>query len=282
MSSNGISFSDLCMVLYERCPHLEELYIENCMLNGTTTNYYVDDYIICGPTKNLIFQKGVLKEYRPRRELLFLPKSLRLLSFRNSMFEDDLLLFSITSADHFSNLEVLDFTETWVHEQARGKYVFSKYDGLRELYLPHCKFLKNGMNSLAKVLPHLQILNLAYATVRKFDLNSLQYFGDNLVEIYFCGIPIRDDNDLTCLQKGAFPKVKVMCFQGSVVRQRIAKRLFDCCRVLEIVYAIFPADDTGNIRIGYYERQPGNISFLHADNACKMHSSKVKYHINAT
>lgn len=75
-----------------------------------------------------------------------------------------------------------------------------------------------------------------------------------MVEIYFCGIPIHDDDDLICLHKGVFPKVKLTCFQGSIVKQQISKRPFNCCRVLEIVYSMFPADDSGDIRIGYYKR----------------------------
>lgn len=279
--SVGVSLPELSEIIYRRCKHLEELYFENCLLSEfeiwNVLEGYQRRFIMRSDVGNIAFQSPTAVQTAFVHPLIFLPRSLRLLSFRHVWLSTPSLLLRVASQKTLPNLEVLDFSTRLIDVVGHGPPLLCSWENLKELHLP-LAILYLGLDSYVRCFRNIQILNLEDAGFTRSDLSKLHGYVGKLEELYLCNVPLRDEH-LQFVNEKTFPKLKLICLKTSEISKDVVKNLFRLCPLLKTIITNV-LDNSGKIEYGYYECSKKELSFIPISDCSKVHC-KNKHHINS-
>lgn len=268
----GINLPSVALVINERCPNLEELYIEGCLLSSFCV------FVGCIPdTLKQLRSENLLSNCSSsgsrNSSTAFLPRSLRILSFRNIRASCMPILYGLRSLKHLENLEVLDYSVAYFEEKTRGPWLLHFCPNLKELHLAGSYFAC-GIGPLVRFIRNLKVLNLSDSCFKVEDLKKLRRCSGNMEELYLCQINFRDE-DLSFMDRSTFPSLKIICLAGSRITMQSVVRLFRDCRSLRRFYS----NSADGSKCGFYTFTGRDFVFHDTPKCSEIHLCKYKHHI---
>lgn len=268
----GINLPSVALVINERCPNLKELYIEGCMLSS----FGVFVGSIPATLEKLREEKLIFNHpriYGRHSANIFLPMSLRVLSFRDLRARSMPILFRLRSAKQLPNLEVLDYSVAFFEEKTTEPWLLGSCPNLKEFHLVS-SYVASGIGPLVRFFHNLKVLNLSDSCFKVEDLKKLRRCSGNLEELYLCQMDFRDE-DLRFIDRSTFPRLEVICLSGSRTTMQSVTRLFRDCRSLRR----FHTNSADGSKCGFYTFTGRDFVFHETCKCSMIHLSKYKHHI---